>query len=80
MTAELQQAETERIAACVEACKGISTEALRAGVINKFIWDKLLTIKWNDCCPHSLIPSKDSKVHEGAALLKKHGGSWEEWT
>jgi len=71
----------DRIVACVNACRGLPTEALNAGVIHEFIWSRLLGVRWDTCHPYGgIILPGDDVVDEAAAMLKKHGGGWEEYT
>ena len=73
----ISNANMGRINACVNACKGIPTEALEAGVIDEFVWARLMGIGNRDCKPHSLFPEQ---VHKGATMMKKYGAEWEEFT
>lgn len=76
----MEDADIERIVACVNACRGIPTSALKAGVIGKFVWNTLMSICWVDCKRFGLSAAENEEPHEGAVLLKKHGGEWEQFT
>ncbi len=73
--------DAQRICACVNALKGIPTEALEAGVVHEFIGKRLLGIDGETCRPgFGIVLPEHDRVDEAAALLKKHGGSWEQYT
>lgn len=75
----------QRFIACVNACAGIPTEALNEGVLRKFVWDVL---RWRGRAMMDVSrpggkrrpDGMDDAINEGAAILEKHGASWEAFT
>ena len=71
--------DAERIVACVNACKGIPTEALDAGAIRAFVHDVLVWVKYESALAEPGLGLLDA-VSKAATLFKEHGGTWEEYT
>jgi len=73
-----------RIVACINACKGIPTAALEAGIIHKAVFEPLLEVCNADCKPHRGVIGHPrdfrSQICAVARTLKNAGGSWEEYS